>query len=120
MKKIKFPILFTVMTLFQCFSLMANNIQVSNITLTTKDTANNFRIVQFNLSWENSWRIATAPFNYDAAWVFVKYRITVANGGDGLWKHAFLNNPTCRGLCAHKPKSQNKKNQCSSETNQKK
>ncbi len=48
--------------------------------------------MQFDLSWENSWRTSSAPNNWDAAWVFLKYRITAANGGDDLWKHAWLNN----------------------------
>jgi formylglycine-generating enzyme required for sulfatase activity len=43
--------------------------------------------VQFNLSWDNSWRTSTsAPFNWDAAWVFVKYKV----GTTGEWKHATL------------------------------
>jgi formylglycine-generating enzyme required for sulfatase activity len=43
--------------------------------------------VQFNLSWQNSWRTSTtAPFNWDAAWVFVKYKV----GTTGDWKHATL------------------------------
>jgi len=42
--------------------------------------------VQFNLSWQNSWRTSSAPFNWDAAWVFVKYKVGTA----GDWKHATL------------------------------
>ena len=70
----------------------ANNISVSNILLTGQNTASDYTMVQFDLSWENSWRTSSAPNNWDAAWVFVKYRVTVANGGDGLWHHASLNN----------------------------
>jgi formylglycine-generating enzyme required for sulfatase activity len=44
-------------------------------------------MVQFNLTWENSWRYSTVPSNWDAAWIFVKYRV-----GSGPWLHAFLNN----------------------------
>lgn len=64
------------------FATLANNIQVSNATL----TANNGThvIVQFDLSWENSWRGGGLP-NWDAAWVFVKYR-----GVDHVWHHAYL------------------------------
>ncbi|MFN5426548.1 MAG: SUMF1/EgtB/PvdO family nonheme iron enzyme, partial [Bacteroidota bacterium] len=42
--------------------------------------------VNFDLSWDNSWRTTSAPFNWDAAWVFVKYRV----GTTGEWKHATL------------------------------
>lgn len=65
----------------------ANNIQVSNVALTGRDVNNDFTMVKFNLSWENSWRTSSTPSNWDAAWVFVKYRV---NGGE--WKHALLNN----------------------------
>ncbi len=70
----------------------ANNIQVGNVSFTGQNTTDKYVMVQFDLSWENSWRITTGPANWDAAWVFVKYRITAANGGDDLWKHAWLNN----------------------------
>jgi formylglycine-generating enzyme required for sulfatase activity len=48
-------------------------------------------MVQFTVSWDNSWRTAT-PNNWDAAWVFVKYKVRSLDGGDGLWRHASLNN----------------------------
>jgi formylglycine-generating enzyme required for sulfatase activity len=75
------------------FTAKANNISISNISLTGQNTtagANNFSnfvMVKFNLSWENSWRTSVGPGNWDAAWVFVKYRTP---GGD--WQHANLNN----------------------------
>jgi formylglycine-generating enzyme required for sulfatase activity len=64
---------------------LANNIQVSGVTLQSIDTTADTAMVQFNLSWENSWRVATGPANYDAAWVFVKYHT-----GDQIWKSAGL------------------------------
>ena len=67
-------------------SLFANNIIVSNITLSARNTSVQTRLVQFNLSWQNSWRTSSAPFNWDAAWVFVKYKV----GTTGDWKHATL------------------------------
>ena len=46
--------------------------------------------VSFDITWTNSWRStgsgAPAPNNWDAAWVFVKFR---KNGGD--WAHTSLN-----------------------------
>lgn len=58
-----------------CF---ANNIQVSNVVLRSliNSATDNFSLVQFNLNWDNSWRTAT---NWDAAWVFVKFRAGVSN-----------------------------------------
>jgi gentisate 1,2-dioxygenase len=68
-------------------SLFANNIAVSNISLTARNKSTQTVLVQFNLSWQNSWRTSTtAPFNWDAAWVFVKYKV----GTTGDWKHATL------------------------------
>ena len=67
-------------------SLFANNIVVTNTTLSAQNISVQTRLVQFNLSWQNSWRSSSAPFNWDAAWVFVKYRV----GATGIWKHATL------------------------------
>jgi formylglycine-generating enzyme required for sulfatase activity len=75
-----------------CHLAFANNIQVLNVKTTGKNTSAgtnniaNFMLVEFDLSWENSWRTSTAPFNWDAAWVFIKYRV-----GTGNWNHTTLN-----------------------------
>ena len=66
-------------------SLFANDITVSNISLTGRNTSAQTVLVQFNLNWQNSWRTSAAPFNWDAAWVFVKYKV-----GNGNWNHATL------------------------------
>jgi formylglycine-generating enzyme required for sulfatase activity len=65
---------------------VANNITVSAISLTNRNTSTQTVRVNFNLNWDNSWRTTSAPFNWDAAWVFVKYRV----GTTGEWKHATL------------------------------
>jgi len=73
---------------------MANNISVTNVVLYNTVPEDGTTEVKFDLSWENSWRAswtengATPPVavsNWDAAWVFVKYRDA---GGD--WQHATL------------------------------
>jgi hypothetical protein len=66
--------------------LMANNITISNLSLTGKNTGSHYALVQFDISWGNSWRTSTAESNWDAAWVFVKYRVS-----GGAWQHAWLN-----------------------------
>ena len=63
----------------------ANHIQVGAPTLTGQNTASQYVDVQFDLSWDNSWRTTSAPNNWDAAWLFVKFKVL---GGD--WKHATL------------------------------
>jgi len=75
-----------------CFVLLSflgfsNNIVVSNIGTSNRDTAQNFTIINFDLSWENSWRVTGGPMNWDAAWVFVKYRLK----NQTVWNHVKLN-----------------------------
>lgn len=62
--------------------MLANNIQVSNVQLINQNTTNDTYMVQFNLNWDNSWRTSTAEANYDAAWVFLKFR-----ANNGPWQH---------------------------------
>lgn len=90
-----------VLLTMSCFGLLnigfANDIQVGSATLTNQDvTAGvnnpaNFTFVQFDINWSNSWRVGTGPLNWDAAWVFVKYRIEGGTGcTPGNWQHATL------------------------------
>jgi hypothetical protein len=66
-----------------------SNIAITNPTLGTLSGGST--TVTFDVTWTNSWRQtgvgAPAPNNWDAAWVFVKFR---KNGGN--WAHASLNN----------------------------
>ncbi|MDX1478010.1 MAG: SUMF1/EgtB/PvdO family nonheme iron enzyme [Saprospiraceae bacterium] len=64
----------------------ANNVQIANLVLTGQDTVNNTYQIQFDLTWENSWRTSTFESNWDAVWVFAKYRLAPA----GDWHHCML------------------------------
>ena len=64
-------------------SLFANNILVQNVTTTGNNATNKTIQVQFDMSWDNSWRDA---INWDAAWVFMKFK-----DASGVWQHAQLN-----------------------------
>jgi formylglycine-generating enzyme required for sulfatase activity len=89
MKKTKYlkpGLLFLSLALFLATASRANNIIVDNVSLTGQNTVNHTTSVRFDISWENSWRTSTAPNNWDAAWVFIKFRI-----GSGSWHHATLN-----------------------------
>ena len=78
--------LFLACCLLAVFStISANNIEVANVSLTGQSAGDATTQIQFDLSWENSWRISVGPANWDAAWVFAKYRVN----GD-LWRHATL------------------------------
>lgn len=68
--------------------VLANNILVSNariVPVVGGSTTHTF--VGFDLSWSNSWR---DTYNWDAAWVFVKFRTPATFGGDDIWRHAWL------------------------------
>ncbi len=65
---------------------LANNVLVSNIALTGQNTTSNFTLVQFDITWQNSWRVIGGPSNHDACWVFVKY----STDSGVTWKHATL------------------------------
>ncbi len=76
------------MTIVTCAALANNiaitNLSIKNVNATTAD-------IEFDLSWSNSFRwmesvIGNSITNYDAAWVFVKYRV----GPLGNWQHALL------------------------------
>lgn len=74
-----------------------NNIRITNATLVDRNTSagvnspSNYAFVQFDLAWDNSWRSNVAPGNWDAAWVFIKFRV---DGGGSCaasgWRHASL------------------------------
>jgi formylglycine-generating enzyme required for sulfatase activity len=83
MRTLKIVLILMAVLLMAGGSAQANNIAVSNVLLSTQDTGLDTIQVQFDITWENSWRDAT---NYDAAWVFIKYSI---NAGT-TWSHAIL------------------------------
>jgi len=60
-------------------SLFANGISVSSVSLTGQNTTTGTWQVQYNLTWNNSWRDAV---NWDGAWVFAKFKV-----GAGPWTH---------------------------------
>lgn len=70
------------------FNSYANNIQVSNVSIGEQNTVSHFQMINFDVSWENSWRTNTNENNYDGAWIFVKFR----KQGTTAWHHATLTN----------------------------
>jgi len=72
--------------LFICITLSkvhANNLSVSNVTLEDRNPSSKTVVVQFDVSWENSWK---TKINHDATWLTVRlYDPTV--------------NPTSKMLC---------------------
>ena len=74
----------TVILMFGFFATTAwsSNIQIFE-SPTIEHSGNNV-LVKFGLSWDYSWRTVD-PNNWDAAWVFVKFRV-----GSGPWEHMYL------------------------------
>ena len=64
-----------------CTMAKANNVQISGVTTTVTGGTT---VLNFNVQWDNSWRGGPAN-NYDAVWVFVKYR-----DERGWWSHLEL------------------------------
>lgn len=81
---LKFMLLFCLMASMNSF---ANNIAVNNTKIHGKNVSSDFQMVRFDVSWENSWRVSTNQSNWDAAWVFVKFR----KNGSQNWQHATIN-----------------------------
>lgn len=70
-------------------TVSANDLKINNISLTGQNVSEGYVQIQFDLSWENSWRVTDGSSEWwDAAWIFVKYRIA----GDTEWHHAYLHN----------------------------
>jgi len=89
MKRLVTLFLVTLVTLALASDGFCSNIKVTSPTLGALSGGST--TVTFNVSWKASWRNATVIGNWDAAWVFVKFR-TTTGGTIGDWKHASLNN----------------------------
>ncbi len=78
--------IFLFVLIFSFSLIKANNIQITQQPLLLNpNTEENTVSIQFNLSWENSWRVNVGPSNWDGAWVFVKFKIS-----EGNWQQATL------------------------------
>jgi formylglycine-generating enzyme required for sulfatase activity len=80
-----FSIIIFVVFLSVSFNSFANNIQTSNVSLVCQNTSAgtnnsaNHIFIKFDISWENSWRVGSPVNNWDAAWIFVKFRVGTSN-----------------------------------------
>ena len=66
-----------------CSLAFANNMLVQNVSTTGNNAGAQTIQVQFDISWDNSWR---DDINWDAAWIFMKFK-----DANGLWQHCKLN-----------------------------
>lgn len=77
MQKFFYPLL---IILFFTITGKSNNVVISGV-------ATSGQSVTFNISWSNSWNASTAPSNYDAVWVFIKYQDCTS---PTIWRHAII------------------------------
>ena len=78
--------LFAALLLFcgGAMNLKGNGLDITNLS---RDSLN--QTVTFDLEWDNSWRVDSSgsPWNWDAAWIFVKFRPCGA-ASTTPWTHA--------------------------------
>lgn len=67
------------------FNGYSNNLQIGPVTLVGQNIAGGYVYLNFSISWDNSWRVSTGPGNWDAVWLFAKFRLP-----NGTWNHAKL------------------------------
>lgn len=83
-------ILMLILTFIVYWSAFSNNLLISKVGLVERNTSggnpsDHFGYVVFDIQWDNSWRVDSEPNNWDAVWVFVKYKVN-----SGPWIHATL------------------------------
>jgi len=60
----------------------ANNLQLTNFKV------NDPNHIQFDIKWDNSWKVSTGPANWDAVWIFLK--VQDCSSAYQLWQHVSL------------------------------
>ncbi len=65
----------------------ANNVMVSNVSISGQNTTTHFSLINLDVNWDNSWRTSTNESNYDGCWMFFKFR----KANSSLWQHATIN-----------------------------
>jgi hypothetical protein len=79
---------FLIYTVLCCSSVShGSGLNITNLRRGVFDYSSGNVELKFDVSWAGSWRTSSAPGNWDAVWLFVKYRV-----GSGAWQHARLNN----------------------------
>ncbi len=73
-------LLYLIIFAFFIQNVNANNLNISTVTLLNDST------ISFNVSWDNSWNVSSAPFNWDAVWIYVKRKDCASN----QWSHVNL------------------------------
>lgn len=76
---------FIICCFFLASLVSANGLTVTNVSISDQSALYHLAKVKFDISWDNSWRTTAVPDNWDAAWIFIKFR-----AGAGTWQHATI------------------------------
>ena len=71
----------TTALLLQCTLIFGNNLQIGTPVLNASNE------LVFTVSWDNSWHTNSAPHNWDAVYIFIKYRNCASTNA---WDHVSL------------------------------
>lgn len=63
----------------------ANNLKITEVIVGAPNTGGKFRMITIDIKWDNNWQTSSSPDNWDAVWVFIKYKV-----GSDEWRHATL------------------------------
>lgn len=80
---LKYSVICLLLISLVSIEILPNNVIISNVIITGQNITEHYAYVQFDVSWDNSFR---DEINWDACWIFIKYRIANTN----LWHHATL------------------------------
>jgi formylglycine-generating enzyme required for sulfatase activity len=77
--------LFIMLCLVSALMVSANGLTITNVSISDQSALLHLAKIKFDISWDNSWRTTAVPNNWDAAWIFIKYRASA-----GSWQHATI------------------------------
>lgn len=67
--------------------MMSAKLFANNLVMSTPVYDNAAKTISFTIAWENSWKVASGPSNWDGVWVFVKRQ---ACSNTNIWATALL------------------------------
>src|SRR5579859_7102110 len=87
--------LIVIAALFAPGKSFGNNLVISGLSINQ-----GAKTVTFNIAWDHSWRISATPSNWDAAWVFVKFRDCSLDANTTQFTHGTISNVSFSGTTA--------------------
>src|SRR4051812_21615191 len=87
--------LLIIAAIFAPAKTFSNNLVISSLSVNQ-----GAKTVSFSISWDHSWRISATPANWDAAWVFVKFRDCSSDANTTQFTHGTISNVSFGGTTA--------------------